>query len=68
MNDKLIKANGKHIRRNGIVYRIISMRLGSLTLADAEPLTGKADRINLVRTRSTLGMELRNLVELGLFV
>lgn len=67
MNDKLIAANGKHIRLNGVVYRIISMKLGSRVLADADPIN-KGERINLVKTRSSLGMELRNLVDLGLFV
>jgi hypothetical protein len=67
MNNKLIAANGKLIRYNGVVYRIIALRLGSIVLADADPIN-KGARINLVKTRSNLGFELRNLVDLGLFV
>jgi len=68
MNEKLLAANGRLIRIQGIVYRIISVKLGSRILSDAEPLNGSGVRINLIKTRSDLGRALRNLVDLGLFV
>lgn len=64
LNEKLLKANGKVIRHNGMFYRIYSCRLGSRVLADAEPMLG--DRINLITTRSKVGMELRRLVDMNL--
>ena len=67
MNKKLLAAHNKYIRLHGITYRIIAFKLGNVVLADADPIKG-GDRINLVKTRSNLGKELRNLVDLGLFV
>jgi hypothetical protein len=66
MNEKLLAANGKIVRHNGVAFRVISCRLGSRVLADADPITGQGNRINLVSTRSTLGMALRKAVELNL--
>ena len=66
LNDKLLSANGKHVRLAGVQYRIISVRLGKRILADAEDHHG--NRINMVMTRSPLGRTLRELVEKGLFV
>jgi hypothetical protein len=66
MNEKLLAANGRHVRLNGISYRIISCKLGSRVLCDAEPIQG--DRINLVKSRSPLAKDLRNLIDLNLFV
>ncbi len=68
MNEKLLKAHNKNIRLQGTVYRILAFRLGNRVLADAEPLTGHGARVNLVKTRSTLGMSIRNLIDLNLFV
>lgn len=65
MNEKLLKAHNKMVRFGGQVYRIIACQLGGRVLADAEPTTG-GERINLVKTRSTLGKQLRSLVDLGL--
>lgn len=65
MNEKLLKAHNKLVRFGGQMYRIIACQLGGRILADAEPVAG-GDRINLVKTRSTLGKNLRNLVDMGL--
>ena len=70
LNEKLLKANGRLIRLRGIVYHVIACKLGDKILADAVPIraTNGIDRLNLVTTRSELGMGLRNLVNLDLFV
>ena len=67
MENKILKANGRNVRLQGNIYRIISMRLGTRVLADAENIrTG--ERINLMKSRSPLCMSIRNLVNLNLFV
>ena len=66
MNEKLLKAHNKFVRVNGVTYRIISARLGDKILCDAESI-GQGDRINLVKTRSRLGIEIRFHINLGLF-
>lgn len=65
MNETLLRAHNKFLRLHGIVYRVISHRLGSCVLSQAEPIKG-GETINLVRTRSNLGKELREQVRLGL--
>lgn len=68
MNEKLLQANGRRIRLGGITYRIISTTLGNRTLADADPINGDCFKINLMHSRTNLSKQLRNLVNLGLFV
>lgn len=67
METKILNANGRNIRISGVIYRIISLRLGSRVLADAENIkTG--ERVNLMKSRSPLCMNIRKLIGLGLFV
>jgi hypothetical protein len=70
MNDKLVNANGKHVRLQGNVYRIISCRLGKTVLAEAENVkTG--DRTNIMRSgvvASPFVKSIREMVKLNLFV
>ena len=63
---KLLAAHNRHVRWNGVCYRIIACKLGSRVLADAEPVQG--NRINLMKSRSELAGDIRSLVEKGLFV
>ena len=65
MNDKLLRANGKVVRHDGSVYRIISLKLGSRVLVDAENVKS-GERLNLMRSRSDLCKSIRNSVELNL--
>jgi hypothetical protein len=70
MNEKLANANGKHVRLQGNVYRIISRRLGKTVLAEAENVrTG--ERTNIMRSgvcASPFVKDVRNMVKLNLFV
>lgn len=62
----LINANGKTIRHEGKVFRIIATNLGGRTLAQAEPVGNGGEPINLMTTKSKLGRDIRSRVELGL--
>lgn len=69
MNETLLKFNGRTVRVQGRVFRIIAHRLGKYVLAQAEPLVGKADgkpRVNLVTGRSPLVMAIREQIGCGL--
>jgi hypothetical protein len=65
MNEKLLKANGKIVRHEGISYRVIAQTLGPWVLAQAEQI-GTNNRLNLVKGRSALVRELRDSIEKGL--
>lgn len=66
MNEQI--HNGKIVRNNGQVYKIISCRLGKATLVDAECIYGpdKGQVYNLRKSKATVAVELRSALKLGL--
>ena len=65
---KLLASNGKIIRHQGTIYRIIAQTAGPLVLVDAEqifPKPAKITTINLLG-KNKLNMDLWNLVSQGL--
>jgi len=69
MNETLFNANGRMVRVQGRVFKIISCKLAGRVLAQAEPLVGLADgkpRVNLVTGRSPLVMAIREQIGCGL--
>jgi hypothetical protein len=74
MNEKLLAAHHKIVRVAGNAYRIISLKLGSKVLADAEniksgdliPLVNPKFKTKAHATRVNLGAEILNAVNMGL--
>lgn len=63
-NNIVLAANGKPVRHDGVVYKIIAQQVGPLIFADAEPFT-QGERINLFSGTKT-AKEIRKLVETGI--
>ncbi len=65
MNENIINANGKFVRHNGKTFRVLSCRLGSKVLADAENVQS-GERINLMKSRSADCLAVRHAIDQGL--
>lgn len=65
-NSPILNANNRTTKLNGQVYLIRSQGLGSMVLADAEPIPQGGMPINLF-ARTVLAKSLRNNVENGIF-
>ena len=64
LNTRILNSNGKIVRNDGKVYRIVSNILGDSILAQAV-LLPKGDTVDLF-ARTKLAKTLRRLVEMGL--
>lgn len=66
---KFLSAHNKVVRRNGNVWKIISLMIGKFLLVSAEVVVGpdKGTMIpNLQKSRSAIAKELKASIELGL--